>query len=70
MKKQKVKRIFEIIIVPVILILLIFIALIYNFYTGKLIKIIPNIYELSVILISINVLFTIYNLIDLKNGKL
>lgn len=70
MKKSKLRDYLSIISVPVILIAIMIFLLVYNYFTGKIAKFIPNLYGLSAIIIFICVSFMIYNIRDYKKGKL
>lgn len=70
MKKSKLKDYLSIISVPVILIAITIFLLVYNYFTGKIAKFIPNLYGLSAIIVFICVSFMFYNIRDYKKGKL
>lgn len=67
---NKIKDYIKIISFPVIFTLIVISVLVYNHFTGVIIKFIPNLYELIGMLMFINVFFAIINIRDYRNGKL
>lgn len=68
--RNKIKDYIQIISVPVVLTSMIISVLVYDCFTGKIMQFIPALYELSGILIFINVFFMIINIRDYRKGKL
>ena len=68
--RNKIKDYIQIISVPVVLIWIVISVLVFDYFTGKIIQFIPHLYELSGILIFINVFFMIINISDYRKGKL
>lgn len=70
MKNNKLLDYIHIIITPTIISMIFIILSIYNYFTGKIVQYIPNIYIVSIIIVFICMFFIIYNIIDYKNEKL
>jgi len=70
MKKRKLLDYLLIIAFPVFLTILIISVMAYNYFSSrKITNFIPNLYEISTILIIINISFIIYNIKDYKKDE-